>query len=245
MNNPKTASFSYCFHKLCYNKFVKKFHLPLFLLIPSLLTSCYYASYPCNVFIDSNYNLRVIQYKDNDEYLAVDEYYYYDDKYDGEINIDITVPESINGLPIKHFGRQASMEILTNKGDEHTKYVHDRDEGQTLGPLNLINFCLIGFSYFAEDTVFNINIDIQCDLLNFEFFIGPQIYFYNNNDYLINPKYQIFNCNLNISITENSSIYYSKDGEVYEKNNDGEDKKLTTKRCEIYVNGNLNEYYTG
>ena len=223
---------------------MKRTFFALTLLSSLALTSCSYPLYPCNVFIDSNYNLRVIQYEDNDEYLAVDEYYYYDDKYDGEINIDITVPESINGLPIKHFGRQASMEILTNKGDEHTKYVHDWYAGQMLGPLNLINFCLIGFSYFAEDTVFNINLDIQCDLLDFEFFKYSRIYFYNNNDYSINPKYQIFNGNLNISITENSSIYYSKDGEVYERNNDGEDKKLTTKRCEIYVNGNLNEYYT-
>ena len=223
---------------------MKKTFFALTLLSSLALTSCSYPLYPCNVFIDSNCNLRVIQYEDDDEYLAVDEYYYYDDKYDGEITIDITIPESINNLPIRHFGRRAAMEILTNKGDEHTKYVHDWYQGQTLGPLNLINFCLIGFSYFAEDTVFNINIDIQCDLIDFEFLIGQQIYFYNNNDYSNPPKSQTFNCNLNISITENSSIYYSKDGEVYERNNDGEDKKLTTKRCEIYVNGNLNEYYT-
>lgn len=135
------------------------------------------------------------------------------------------------------------MEILTNSGDKSIKYDHDGYQSQTLGPQNLINFVLIGFSYFAEDTVFNINIDIQCDLIDFEFLLGQQIYFYNNNDYS-NPKSQTFNCNLNISITEKSSIYYSKDGEVYEKNNDGKDRKLTTKRCEIYVDGNLNEYYT-
>ena len=40
--------------------------------------------------------------------MAVDEYYYHGDKYDGEITIDITIPESIEvdgeGLKVKALG---------------------------------------------------------------------------------------------------------------------------------------------
>lgn len=51
-----------------------------------------------------------------------------------------------------------------------------------------------------------------------------------------------FSCNLYISITENSTKYYSKDGEVYERNDDVENKKITGNRCRLIVSGNLNPY---
>lgn len=63
--------------------------------------------------------LRVIQYYDHDE---SDEYYYNEDKYDGEINNDINIPDSINGLPVKHFERQESRKIFTNNDN---KFSHD------------------------------------------------------------------------------------------------------------------------
>lgn len=224
--------------------------LPIIMLSSLLLTSCSYAEYPYNVFIDSDYNLRVIQYydyDDSDEYFAVDEYYYNEDKYGGEVNIDIIIPYSINGLPVKHFGRQASMEILTNNDN---KFAHD-GYWPNVAPLSLINFSLVGFSYFDENTTFNINIDIQCDLINFKIYdstydgsLNPLIYFYNNNSYENEyEKDQIFYCNLYISITKNCAKYYSKDGEVYERNDEGEDKKMTGNLARLLVKGNLNPYY--
>lgn len=223
--------------------------LPVLILSSLLLTSCSYPEYPYNVFVDSNHNLRVIQYynyNESDEYYAVDEYYYNEDKYDGEININITIPNSINSLPIKHFGRQASMEILTNNDNE---FSHD-GYWSNVDPASLIYFSLVGFSYFDENTTFNINIDIHCDLIDFKIYnmtydgsLDPLIYFYNNNSYSNeNEKDQIFYCNLYISITENSTKYYSKDGEVYERNDEGEDKKITGNRSRLKVTGNLNPY---
>lgn len=226
--------------------------LILSILSSLALTSCSYGEYPYNVFIDSDHNLRVIQYHDydeSDEYYAVDEYYYNEDKYDGEININITIPDSINGLPVKHFGRQASIEILTNND---TKFSHDR-HWPNVAPLSLIYFSLVGFSYFDENTTFNINIDIQCDLIDFKIYDlttydesrePPLIYFYNNNSYSNEyEKDQTFYYNLYISITEKSTKYYSKDGEVYERNDEGEDKKITANYGRLIVNGNLNPYY--
>lgn len=222
------------------------------LILPSLLlTSCSYPEYPYNVFVDSDYNLRVIQYydyDDSDEYFAVDEYYYNEDKYSGEINIDITIPYSINGLPVKHFGRQASMEILTNNDN---KFSHD-GYWSNVDPISLIYFSLVGVSYFDENTTFNINIDIQCDLIDFKIYnmtydgtLDPLIYFYNNNSYSNEyEKEQIFYCNLYISITGNSTKYYSKDGEVYERNDEDDDKKITGNRSRLIVKGNLNPFYT-
>lgn len=117
-------------------------------------------------------------------------------------------------------------------------------------PDDLICFSLVGFSYFDENTTFNINIDIQCDLIDFKIYdmtydssLDSLIYFYNNNDYLNkNESDQFFYCNLYISITENSTKYYSKDGEVYERNDKCDDKKITRNRCQLIVSGNLDSY---
>lgn len=218
---------------------MKKIVLLLLLLPSILLTSCTYGFHPYNLFVDADYNLRVIQYREKRKYLAVDEYYYNDDKYDGEITIDITIPESINGLPVKHFGREVCVEILT---DNEVKYEHDsRGMGS---PSNLIEFAIICFSYFEEGTVINVNIDIQADLEDFKLFHYDYLWFFNNNDlftgrYDPSITYYEPECNLNISIVETSTKYYSIDGEVYERSDDGEDKKITTKHPEIFVDGNL------
>lgn len=224
-----------------YNTGMKKTALFSLLSLASTcsLTSCMYPYHPHNVFADSEHDLRLVQYFDDTEYLAVDEYYYAGDKYDGEITIDITVPESINGLPIKHFGRDAWMEVLTDG-----ELVYDHDQCIT-NPNIPIPFCLIGTSYFGEDTIFNINIDIQADLLVFKLFesgMPQQLYFLNNSAYDRDGVSQRFKCNLNITMPESSSKYYAVDGKVYERSDSGEDEKITTKRCEVAVHGNLNTY---
>lgn len=103
-------------------KYVIKRTLPVIILSLFLLTSCFYIQYLYKVFIDSNNSLRVVQYHDTSEFVAIDEYYYNENKYDDEINIDIVTPKSINGFPIKHFGREARWEILT---DNTCKAEHD------------------------------------------------------------------------------------------------------------------------
>lgn len=210
---------------------MKRNYLTLMFLPALILTSCHG---PINVedhFVDSNYNLRVIPVGG----YEVDEYYYHEDKYDGEITINITIPKSINDHPIETVGRFAYDKILT---DGKVKYQHDEYRVGDLIPL-----AIICYSYFEEDAIININIDIQADLYLFQILNDScTIYFFNNNDLYSDDNYQIIsNCNLNIFITGTSEKFYTVDGEIYERWDYGNDHKLSIKNPEIRVYGNLLE----
>lgn len=185
-------------------------------------------------YVDEDYNLRVLQYSSYSKDLAVDEYYYREDKYDGEITIDIIIPESIGGMPVRHFGRYSTTEI-------GYKYYHD---GLQMNRSSDINFAIVCSSYFEEGAVLNINIDIEADLEVFNLFVpyyDPDygyLEIINNNDLEANRGYAP-KCNLYISIADSSTKYYSVDGEVYERRSDGEDEKLSTRNPEVYAHGNL------
>lgn len=201
------------------------------LLSTLILTSCQGPIYVENHFIDSTYNLRVVPVG----VYEVDEYYYDEDNYDGEITIDITIPESINNLPIRTVGRFGYDKILT---DGKVKYEHDEWK-----VASLTSFAIICYSYFEEDAIININIDIQADLYNFRILNDlSTVYFFNNNDIYSIDNYQIISsCNLNISITGTSERFYTVDGEIYERWDNGKDHKLSIKNPEIRVYGNLLE----
>lgn len=203
------------------------------LLLPTVvLSSCDLTVF--DYWIDEDYDLRVFRYSDRSKTVAVDEYYYHGDKYDGEITIDITIPESIGGMPVRDFGRYSTSEISD-------KFYHD---GFRMNQSSDINFAIICSSYFAEGTVINLNINIEADLDSFNLF-SPYYHpdfpleFLNNNDsedhYGPTPE-----CNLYISINnDNSSNFYSVDGEVYQRRSDGNDTKLSSRNPKVSVRGNL------
>ena len=202
------------------------------MLLPALiLTSCQGPIYVEDHFVDSNYSLRVIP----GHSYEVDEYYYHEDKYDGEIIIDITIPKSINNHPIRTVGRFGYDKIIT---DGKVKYEHDEWK-----VASLTSFAIICYSYFEEDAIINVNIDIQADLYLFQILNDSCIiYFFNNSDFYSDDNYQIIsNCNLNISITGTSEKFYTIDGEIYERWDDEKDHKLSIKNPEIRVYGNLLE----
>lgn len=202
------------------------------MLLPALiLTSCQGPIYVEDHFVDSNYSLRVIP----GHSYEVDEYYYHEDKYDGEITIDITIPKSINNHPIRTVGRFGYDKIIT---DGKVKYEHDEWK-----VASLTSFAIICYSYFEEDAIINVNIDIQADLYLFQILNDSCIiYFFNNSDFYSDDNYQIIsNCNLNISITGTSEKFYTIDGEIYERWDDEKDHKLSIKNPEICVYGNLLE----
>lgn len=204
----------------------------LLMLLPALiLTSCQGPIYVEDHFVDSNYSLRVIP----GHSYEVDEYYYHEDKYDGEIIIDITIPKSINNHPIRTVGRFGYDKIIT---DGKVKYEHDEWK-----VASLTSFAIICYSYFEEDAIINVNIDIQADLYLFQILNDSCIiYFFNNSDFYSDDNYQIIsNCNLNISITGTSEKFYTIDGEIYERWDDEKDHKLSIKNPEIRVYGNLLE----
>ena len=202
------------------------------MLLPALiLTSCQGPIYVEDHFVDSNYSLRVIP----GHSYEVDEYYYHEDKYDGEITIDILIPKSINNHPIRTVGRFGYDKIIT---DGKVKYEHDEWK-----VASLTSFAIICYSYFEEDAIINVNIDIQADLYLFQILNDSCIiYFFNNSDFYSDDNYQIIsNCNLNISITGTSEKFYTIDGEIYERWDDEKDHKLSIKNPEIRVYGNLLE----
>ncbi len=202
------------------------------MLLPALiLTSCQGPIYVEDHFVDSNYSLRVMP----GHSYEVDEYYYHEDKYDGEITIDITIPKSINNHPIRTVGRFGYDKIIT---DGKVKYEHDEWK-----VASLTSFAIICYSYFEEDAIINVNIDIQADLYLFQILNDSCIiYFFNNSDFYSDDNYQIIsNCNLNISITGTSEKFYTIDGEIYERWDDEKDHKLSIKNPEIRVYGNLLE----
>ena len=204
----------------------------LLMLLPALiLTSCQGPIYVEDHFVDSNYSLRVIP----GHSYEVDEYYYHEDKYDGEITIDITIPKSINNHPIRTVGRFGYDKIIT---DGKVKYEHDEWK-----VASLTSFAIICYSYFEENAIINVNIDIQADLYLFQILNDSCIiYFFNNSDFYSDDNYQIIsNCNLNISITGTSEKFYTIDGEIYERWDDEKDHKLSIKNPEIRVYGNLLE----
>lgn len=200
----------------------------ILLLSLLVLTSCQGPINVENHFVDSNYSLRVIP----DSIYSVDEYYYNEDKYSGEITIDILIPESINNHPIRSIGRFGYDKTLT---DGKVKYEHDEWNVATL-----TSFAIICNSYFEENVVINVNIDIQADLYSFQILNDLHyIFFFNNNAIYSDNNYQIIsNCNLNIFITGTSEKFYTIDGEIYEKWDD-EDHKLSIKNPTIRVYGNL------
>ena len=85
---------------------MKKTGLIALLLPTVILSSCGLTVF--DYWIDEVYDLRVVRYSGRDKTVAVDEYYYHGDKYDGEVTIDITIPESIEvdgeGLKVKALG---------------------------------------------------------------------------------------------------------------------------------------------
>ena len=85
---------------------MKKLLLLILLTMSALsLSSCMIKQSPKNVYIDNEYNLRVIEYYKNPDYLAVDEYYYTGDEYSGNIEINVIIPKEIIGIPVGDVGR--------------------------------------------------------------------------------------------------------------------------------------------
>ena len=59
------------------------------------------------------------------------------------------IPESFNRLSVKHFGRQETIEIVTNNWSKFDHYGNCTN----IAILYLIYFCRVGFSYFNENEI--------------------------------------------------------------------------------------------
>lgn len=173
------------------------------------LSSCYDSDVAYKVIKDNEYKLRAIQIHDTSTAVLVDEYYYAEDVYDGHIEINITIPKEINGMPVVSLGRYALVEI------SNSNYIHDRSD-VTRGS---IEFAVMCNSYFKEGTTFDINLTIEADLWWIELeSYGGSIVFYNQTDSFADTP-QEFSCNFYVTITGESKNYYTDNGEIYSRDN--------------------------
>ena len=85
---------------------MKRRNLIILLINIFTLTSCMRGDYSVAYFysFDEESSCRYVQVsKDYLEY-TVDEYHYKEDKYDGDIEININIPNEINGIPVTSIG---------------------------------------------------------------------------------------------------------------------------------------------
>ena len=192
---------------------MKKLLLLILLTMSALsLSSCMIKQSPKNVYIDDAYNLRVIEYYKNPDYLAVDEYYYTGDEYSGNIEINVVIPKEINGIPVGDVGRRHTYKICSEP-----IFYHDK----SCAPTKTIFFAIVCQSYFEEGTTFDINFQIEADLQSFCF----DYRYLNNKEGLVilnkgdtktcDTAYS-YSCKFSISLAEDSDYFCQKDGNIYD-----------------------------
>ena len=166
---------------------------------------------PKNVYIDNEYNLRVIEYYKNPDYLAVDEYYYTGDEYSGNIEINVIIPKEINGIPVGDVGRKSYYKICSEP-----IFYHD----DICAPTKTIYFAIVCQSYFEEGTTFDINFQIEADLQSFCFdyrYLNNKegLVILNKGDTKTDTAYA-YPCKFSISLAEDSDYFCQKDGNIYD-----------------------------
>lgn len=173
------------------------------ILAPFALTSC-----PNIPFTAFDYGLtedglfRYVQVLKSDEYLIVDEYHYkeavYDD--DGNVVININIPETINGMPVESLGGQYAVEEV---GRPLTHNIYD------IG--GYIDFGLVIYESFAYGSVFNINMHLSKTISCVE--ISSDLQFFCLSDDIPSPNG--WKVNIAFSVDEENENFYSQDGELY------------------------------
>ena len=191
---------------------MKKLLLLILLTMSALsLSSCMIKQSPKNVYIDNEYNLRVIEYYKNPDYLAVDEYYYTGDEYSGNIEINVIIPKEINGIPVGDVGRKSYYKICSEP-----IFYHD----DICAPTKTIYFAIVCQSYFEEGTTFDINFQIEADLQSFCFdyrYLNNKegLVILNKGDTKTDTAYS-YPCKFSISLAEDSDYFCQKDGNIYD-----------------------------
>ena len=191
---------------------MKRRNLIILLINIFTLTSCMRGDYSVAYFysFDEESSCRYVQVsKDYLEY-TVDEYHYKEDKYDGDIEININIPNEINGIPVTSIGGY-NYKIK----DKVTRY-HDSATESDLR-------CEMPFAIIANNFFDNNN----CNLI-VNFYVSQNIkdiyfgqFFSMYSKYKGEERYQ-YNYVLNFNVDENNQYLYSKDGKVFYKKDDND-----------------------
>lgn len=183
-----------------------------------------YESY--KVEYNSSRTLRFIQEAKNSDYYCVDEFYYQDNTYSDNINIDIFIPDKFNDKPVSFIGRKKGDIPVDYRG----VYRHD-----SLSSKNSFHFAIIVDSAFPSDANISINFRIGANVKGIELdafnVIKNSIVIYNNAEHIFyyddeNICQRNFNkfyshVKVNFEVSEKNKTIYSKNQELYDyKTND-------------------------
>ena len=190
---------------------MKRRNLIILLINMFTLTSCMRGDRRVAYFysFDEESSCRYVQVSRNRLEYTVDEYHYKEDKYDGDIEININIPNEINGIPVTSMGGY-NYKIK----DKVTRY-HDSATACDLR-------CEMPFAIVADNFF-----DENCNLI-INFYIPQNVkYIYFGQFFSMYSKCKSedryrYNCALNFNVDENNLYFYSKDGNVFYKKDDSD-----------------------
>ena len=213
---------------------MKRRNLIILLINMFTLTSCMRGDHMVAYFysFDEESGCRYVQVSKKYLEYTVDEYHYKEDKYDGNIEININIPNEINGIPVTSMGGY-NYKIK----DKVTRY-HDSATACDI-------YCRMPFAIIANDFF-----DKNCNLI-INFYIPQNInkiyigYFTMYSKCKGEERYQ-YNYVLNFKVDENNQYFYSKNGSAFYKKDDSDvlryDRGSSMKEDEIIIKDKASLY---
>ena len=123
-------------------------------------------------------------------------------------NLEITIPDDYNGIPIKrmggYYGRGVPTPFSINLADSNLNACEYTD---------IIDEFDISEDYVVEDIVFNLNIGENIEIIEF---VTDGYYPHINDDGSITLYHPV----VNINCSDENKNFYSKDGKLYNKKTD-------------------------
>ena len=174
------------------------------------LTSCMRGDRRVAYFysFDEESSCRYVQVSKKYLEYTVDEYHYKEDKYDGDIEININIPNEINGVPVTSMG---------NSSYRLKKTVYKYHDSAYLSNIACaMQFAIITNDFFSEDCNLTVNYYIPQNIKNIYF--GSGFVMFANKENNETKTYKNYSFNFNVD--ENNQYYYSKNGKLFYKEDD-------------------------
>ena len=131
-------------------------------------------------------------------------------------NLEITIPDDYNGIPIKrmggYYGRGVPTPFSINLADLYMNAPEESEYNAVFGG-NIDEFD-ISEDYVVEDIVFNLNIGENIEII--EYVVMDKYYPHINDDGSITFYHSV----VNINCSDENKNFYSKDGKLYNKKTD-------------------------
>ena len=181
---------------------------------------------------DEESSCRYVQVSRNRLEHTVDEYHYKEDKYGGDIEININIQNEIDGVPVTSMGG-CSYKIDNENNNEH-------DNSKFCNVASNMTFSIIANDFFDKNCNLIINFYVPQNIK--EIYIG---YFTMYSKCKGEERYQ-YNYVLNFNVDENNQYFYSKNGNAFYKKDDSDvlryDRGSSMKEDEIIIKDKASLY---